>query len=83
MHPKNWKSSTSSAGTDLKLDLQQWWWQQQLVGVTGLLGTFTDRPAKVTDCTVIFPAQSVCHHVQSGTPYLGQAGYLIHTGLFH
>ena len=49
---------------------------------TGLSGTLTDRPAKVTDCTVTFPAQSVCHHVQSGTPYLGQAGYLIQTGLF-
>ena len=28
-----------------------------------------------------FPAQSVCHHIQSGTPYLGQAGYLVQTGL--
>ena len=35
----------------------------------------------ITDCIVIFPIQSVCHHVQSGTLYLGQAGYLIKTGL--
>ena len=25
MHPDMWKSSTSSAGTDLRLDLQTWW----------------------------------------------------------
>ena len=36
VHPRNWKSLSSSAGTDLKLDLQQWWWGQQLVGVKGL-----------------------------------------------
>ena len=24
MHPEMWKSSTSSAGTDLRLDLQTW-----------------------------------------------------------
>ena len=36
VHPENWKSLTSSAGTDLKLDVQQWWWQQQLVVVKGL-----------------------------------------------
>ena len=41
--------------------------------LTGLSGTFSDRPAKVTNCMVIFPAQSVCHHIQSGLPYLGQA----------
>ena len=51
--------------------------------VSGLSGTFTDRPAKVTDCTVIFPAQPVCHHVQAESPYLGQAGYMILTGLLH
>ena len=51
--------------------------------VAGLWGTFTDRPAKGTDCTVIFPAQSVCHHVQSGSPYFGQAGCVIQTGLLH
>ena len=27
VHPEMWKLLTSSAGTDLKLDLQQWWWQ--------------------------------------------------------
>ena len=27
--------------------------------VIGLSGTFTDRPAKVTDCTVCFPGQFV------------------------
>ena len=26
---------------------------------------------------VCFHGQSVCHQVQSGSPYLGQAGYLI------
>ena len=36
------------------------------VKFTDLTGTVTDRPAKVTNCTVTFPAQSVCHHVQSG-----------------
>ena len=25
VHPEMWKSSTSTAGTDLTLDLQQWW----------------------------------------------------------
>ena len=49
---------------------------------TGLSRTLTDRPAKVTDCTVTFLAQSICYHVQSGSPYLGQAGYLLQTGLF-
>ena len=49
---------------------------------TGLSGTVTDRPAKVTNCTVTFSTQSVCHHVQSGSPNLGQAGYLVQTGLF-
>ena len=40
---------------------------------TGLSGTVTDRLAKVTDCIVTFPAQSICHHLQSGSLYLGQA----------
>ena len=52
------------------------------VNFTGLSGTLTDRPPKVTDCTVTIPARSVSHHVQSGSPYLGQAGYLLQTGLF-
>ena len=51
--------------------------------VTGLSRTFADGPTKVTNCTLIFPAQSVCHHVQSGSPYLGQAGYMIQTGLLY
>ena len=51
--------------------------------VTGLSGTFTARPAKVTNCTVISPEQSVYHHIQSGTPYLGQVRYLIQPGLFY
>ena len=51
--------------------------------VAGLSGKFTDRLAKVTDCTVISPAESVCLQVQSGAPFLGQARYLIETGLFH
>ena len=50
--------------------------------VKGLLGTLTDRPAKVTDGTSTLPAQLVSHHVQSGSPYLGQPGYLLQTGLF-
>ena len=33
VHPEMWKSSTSSSGTDLKLDTQHWWWRQQLVVV--------------------------------------------------
>ena len=53
------------------------------VNFTGLSGTLTDRPAKVTDCTVPLPAHSDSHHVQSGSPYLGQAGYLLQTGLFN
>ena len=52
------------------------------VNFTGLSGTVIDRPAKVTDCTVTLPSQSVSHHVQSGSLYLGQAGYLFQTGLF-
>ena len=52
------------------------------VDFTGLSGTLTDRSAKITDCTVTLPAQSVSHHIQSGCPYLGQAGYLLQTGLF-
>ena len=48
------------------------------VNFTGLSGTVTDRPAKVTDCTVTLPARSVSHH----SPYLGQARYLLQTGLF-
>ena len=44
------------------------------VNFTGLSGTVTDRPAQVTDCAVTFPTQSVCHHVQSGGPYLLQTG---------
>ena len=52
------------------------------VNFTGLSLTVTDRPAKVTDCTVTLPAQLVSHHVQSGSPYLGQARYLLQTGLF-
>ena len=57
----------------------------QMVKVTfpGQSGTFTDKLAEVTYCTVCFPTQSVCHHIQSGTPCLVQAGYLIETGLFH
>ena len=39
------------------------------VNFTGLSGTVTDRPAKVSDCTVTFPAQSVYHHIQLGSPY--------------
>ena len=42
--------------------------------LTARSGTFTDRPAKVTYCAVIFPAQSV-------SPYLGQARYKIQTDL--
>ena len=52
------------------------------VNFTGLSGTLTDRLAKVTDCTVTLPARSVSHHVQSRSPYLGQAGYLLQTNLF-
>ena len=52
------------------------------VNFTGLSGTVTDRPAKVTDCTVTLPVPSVSHHIQSGSPYLGQARYLLQTGLF-
>ena len=51
------------------------------VHFTGLSGTVTDRLAKVTDCTVTLPIRSVSYHVQSGSPYLGQAGYLLQTGL--
>ena len=35
------------------------------VSCTGLLETVTDRPAKLTDCTVTLLAQSVSHHIQS------------------
>ena len=42
----------------------------------------TYRQAKVTDCTVTLQAWLVSHHVQSGSPYLGQAGYLLQIGLF-
>ena len=35
------------------------------VNFTGLSGTLTDRPAKVTDCTVTLPVRSVSHHIQS------------------
>ena len=52
------------------------------VNFTGLSRTPTDRLAKVTDCTVTLPARSVSHHVQSGSPYLGQARYSLQTGLF-
>ena len=51
------------------------------VNFTGLSGTRTDRPAKVTDCTETLSVRSVSHHVQSGCPYLGQARYLLQTGL--
>ena len=34
--------------------------------VTDLSGIFTDRMARVTNCTIIFPTQFVCHHVHSG-----------------
>ena len=54
--------------------------------VTGLSGRFIDRLAKVIDCSVISPvcsAQSVCHHIQSRSPYLGQARCTIQTGLFY
>ena len=50
------------------------------VNFTGLSGTLTDRLAKVTDCTVTLPTRLVSHHVQSKSPYLGQAGYLLQTG---
>ena len=43
-----------------------------------LLGTATDRPAKVTDCTVTLLGLPI----QSGSPYLGQVRYLLQTGLF-
>ena len=36
------------------------------------------RVTTVTNCTVNPPAQYVCHQVQSGSPYLGQARYMIH-----
>ena len=42
MHQVKWNSSTSSAGTDLNLDLQQWWWQQ-LVGVMKGLCSMADE----------------------------------------
>ena len=42
-----------------------------LINFTGLLGTVTDRPAKVTDYTVTLPIRSVSHPIQSGNPYLG------------
>ena len=51
------------------------------VNFTGLSGTPTDRAAKVTDSAVILPSWLVSH-IQSGSPYLGQAGYLLQTGLF-
>ena len=53
------------------------------VNFTGLSGTVTERLAKVTDCTVTLPVRSVSHHIQSESPYLGQAGYLLQTGLFN
>ena len=46
------------------------------VNFTGLSARLTDRPVKVTDCTLTLPTQSVSH-VQSGSPYLGQARYLL------
>ena len=49
----------------------------------GQSGTFADRQVKATNCMVCFPAQCVCHQVQSRFPYFGQAGYLIQTDLFH
>ena len=52
------------------------------VNFKSLSGTLTDRSAKVTDCTVTLPTQSVCLYIQSGSPYLGQAGYLLQTDLF-
>ena len=42
-------------------------WPGKLIHMSG---TFTDRSTKVTDSMVIFPIQSVSHHVQSGSPYL-------------
>ena len=33
VHPEMWKSLTSSAGTDLRLDLQMTWWQSRLEAV--------------------------------------------------
>ena len=60
-----------------------WTWREVWpVNFTGLSGILTDRPAKVTDCTVTLFGLSVSPHVQSGSPYLGQAGYLLQTGLF-
>ena len=61
MHPRNWKSSTSSAGTDLKLDLQHWWWRQHLVSAKGLWSTVDE-----SDTTPIFISDSVSCEV-SGT----------------
>ena len=48
--------------------------------LTGMSGTFTDRLTKVTDCMIIFPTQSVR---QSGSPYLGQSGFVVQTGVLH
>ena len=45
------------------------------------LEKFTDRQGKIIDWTVCFPAQSVCHHIQSGSLYLEQARHVIQTGL--
>ena len=44
----------SSRLQDSDLKISQLAWK-----VKGLSEIFTDRPAKVTDCMVIFPAQSV------------------------
>ena len=52
------------------------------VNFIGLSGTLTDRPAKVTDCTVTLPARSASYHVQSGNPCMEQAVFLLQRGLF-
>ena len=49
--------------------------------ITGLSGIFTDRSAKVTDCMVCFPKQSICYHMRSESPYSRQDRYVIQTGL--
>ena len=40
------------------------------------------QSVKVIDWLVTLPARAVTHHIQFGSPYLGQAGYLLLTGLF-
>ena len=55
-----------------------------LLGVQHMMPPLKDQRGDAEfDGDAKYDVTPVSDHVQSGSPYLGQAGYLLQTGLFH